>query len=104
MEDQGKRRLDSKGYVLIYKPRHKYSKPKNGWIHEHRAICENFIKRRLKKGECIHHLDENKENNKISNLMLFKSHSNHSSFHNKIKQFGLTGPVLKQINERWKKW
>lgn len=97
------KRLDRKGYVLIYTLNHKYSKPRKGWIYEHRAVVENFIKRRLKKGECVHHLDENKENNKISNLMLFKSHREHSKFHTKIKQFGFTGPVLKQINERWKK-
>lgn len=87
------------GYVLIYKPSHKYSQTKNGWIFEHRAIVEDFIKRSLKKGECIHHIDENKQNNNIENLMLFKNHGEHSSFHNKVKQFGFTNPILKQIEE-----
>ena len=96
------KRLDNKGYVLIYILNHKYSKPKKGWILEHRAAVENFIKRMLKKGECVHHIDEDKENNEIENLMLFKSHREHSKFHTKIKQFGFTGPILKQIDERWK--
>lgn len=99
MEDK---RLDKKGYVLIYLPDHKYSKPKRGWIYEHKVIVENFIKRRLKKGECIHHIDGDKKNNNIGNLMLFKSHKAHSSFHNKVRQFGFTGPILKQIDQRWK--
>jgi hypothetical protein len=97
-----KRKVDKKGYVLIYAPNHKYSKPKKGWIHEHRVIVENFIKRRLKENECIHHIDLNKSNNKLENLMLFKSHAKHSSFHNKIKQFGMTNPILREIRNRWK--
>ena len=95
-------KIDKKGYVLIYKPDHKYSKKKKGWIYEHRSIVEDFLNRRLKKGECIHHIDKNKQNNKIENLMLFKSHSEHSSFHNDIRQFGFTNPTLKKIKERWK--
>ncbi len=89
------------GYVEIFKPDHKYSKTKNGWILEHRVVVEDFLKRGLKSGECIHHLDENKQNNKIENLMLFKSHAKHSSFHTKIKQFGFTNPILRQIKKRW---
>ena len=97
-----KSKLDSKGYILIYKPNHKYSKPKKNWIYEHRVVVENYIKRRLKKNECIHHIDENKTNNKIRNLMIFKSHKAHSSFHNKIRRFGYTAPILRQIDNRWK--
>ena len=91
------------GYVLIYKPDHKYSQTKKGWIFEHRAVVEDFLKRRLKFGECIHHISKNKKNNKIENLMVFKSYKEHSSFHNKVKQFGFTNPVLRQIKNRWKK-
>jgi len=98
-----KKKLDKKGYVLIYKPNHKYSKTKKGWIYEHRAVVEDYLKRRLKKGECVHHLDEDKQNNKINNLMIFKSHKEHSKFHIKIKQFGFTNPVLMEIKNRWKK-
>ena len=96
------KKIDKKGYVLILKPDHKYSKTKNGWIPKHRAVTEDFIKRRLKKGECVHHIDFNKQNNKISNLMIFKSHKAHSSFHNRIRQFGLTNPIKRQIRDRWK--
>lgn len=96
------RKTDKKGYVLVYKPDHKYSNTKNGWIREHRAVVEDFIKRKLEKGECIHHIDGDKTNNQIGNLMLFKNHKEHSSFHNKIRQFGFTNPVLRQIRDRWK--
>ncbi|MCH8872064.1 HNH endonuclease [candidate division KSB1 bacterium] len=55
----------------------------------------------MKKGECIHHIDFNKKNNKIENLMLFKSNSAHQKFHIKIRQFGITNPILRQIKNRW---
>ena len=90
-----------KGYVLIYKPDHKYSLIKKGWILEHRAVVEDFLKRRLKSGECVHHIDGHKKNNKIENLMLFKNNAEHQKFHAKIKQFGFTTPILRQIEERW---
>ncbi len=69
----------------------------------HRAVVERFINRKLKKEEVVHHIDENKKNNKIENLMLFKSQSEHMKFHNKVRQFGFTNPILRQIEERWKK-
>ena len=96
------RRIDKKGYVKVLRNDHKYSKTKKGWIFEHRAIVENFIKRALVRGECIHHIDQNKQNNDINNLMIFRNHKEHSAFHNKVRQFGMTNPVKRQIENRWK--
>jgi hypothetical protein len=96
------KKKDKNGYVLVYLPNYTISKTKKGWILEHRAVVETFLNRSLKVGECIHHIDFNRHNNKIDNLMLFKSHKEHASFHNKLKQFGITNPIKKQINERWK--
>lgn len=96
-------KLDDKGYALIYIP--EYSNSKNsGWILCHRYLVEMKIGRELKKEEVIHHLDGNKQNNLIGNLMLFNSQKEHSSFHNKIRQFGYTQNIQKQIKERWKKF
>ncbi len=68
----------------------------------HRKVVEDFISRKLKKGEVVHHIDENKKNNKIENLMIFTTHKKHMQFHNKVKQFGFTNPILRQIKNRWK--
>ncbi|MCP6727468.1 MAG: HNH endonuclease [Patescibacteria group bacterium] len=102
VEKDRKQKRAKNGYVLVYKPEHRYSETKKGWILEHRSVMEDFLKRKLKKGECVHHIDMNKKNNKIENLMLFKSHDDHMKFHTKIKQFGMTNPIRRQIKNRWK--
>jgi hypothetical protein len=38
--------------------------------HEHRAVIERILGRRLKSNEIVHHLDENKRHNKSNNLVL----------------------------------
>jgi len=71
------------------------------WVQEHRLVVENFIGRKLTNEETIHHLDHNRMHNSIENLMLFPNQKEHKAFENKIKQFGITNPIMKQINERW---
>ena len=70
---KGGRRIDEKGYVRI-------SVGKKKWRYEHRLVVEKHIKRPLKKEEHIHHIDGNKSNNHISNLLLLPSAAEHSRF------------------------
>ena len=79
------------------KPKYKLIKG----IQEHRLVVEKKIKRKLKKKEVIHHINGNKLNNQIHNLMLFPSQKEHASFHSKITQFGFTQPIRTQIKNRW---
>ena len=44
---------------------------------QHRIIAEIKIGRKLRKGEVVHHIDENKTNNDPNNLMVFSSSSEH---------------------------
>lgn len=91
----GERVINLAGYVEIkVGPGSKYKL-------EHRIVVENFIGRKLKKNEIIHHINLNKTDNRIDNLMIFKSNMEHSKFHAKIRQFGYTNPVKRQIKERW---
>ena len=71
------------------------------WIAEHRLVSEEKIKRQLTNEEIIHHLDFDKKNNKIENLMVFKNQKAHQKFHLKIRQFGMTNPIRRQIENRW---
>ncbi len=50
-------------------------------VDEHRLVFERFLGRKLRKGETIHHIDGNKSNNDIDNLMLFPTLSAHAKYH-----------------------
>jgi hypothetical protein len=90
---QLEKKFNNEGYLEIFI---------NGvWILEHRFIVERFLNRKLTKEEIVHHIDGNKLNNNISNLFLFKSQKNHKSFENKVRQFGFTNPIKRQILNRW---
>lgn len=61
-------KIISKGdynYALV--PEHPNA-TKNGYVLEHRIIVENHIGRLLKNNEIIHHINENKKDNRIENL------------------------------------
>ena len=94
---KGGRHINSHGYVEIR------DSIKKKYYLEHIKVVETFIKRTLKKSEVIHHINEIKTDNRIENLMIFPNPSAHKSFHTKIRQFGFTTPILKQIEKRWKK-
>jgi len=99
-ENHYKWKLNKSGYRTIYLPKHPNSS-KQGYVAEHRLIVEQKIGRHLTKEEVVHHIDEDKQNNKIENLMLFKTNSLHQKFHTKIRQFGMTGPRLLEMENRW---
>lgn len=54
---------------------------KTGGRHDHRRIAEKMLGRPLKKGEIVHHEDENKRNNDPSNLRVFASQADHARYH-----------------------
>ena len=66
-------------YWLIFKPEHPDADGK-GYIREHRLIMEQYLGRRLKNNELIHHKNENTKDNRIENLELI-SRSNHIKVH-----------------------
>lgn len=71
--------IDSKGYVMIYKPTYEGSYA-NGFIAEHVYLMEQSIGRKLNKNEVVHHKDGNKRNNDMENLVLM-TRSSHMKLH-----------------------
>lgn len=70
------------GYILVYCPDHPNSR--SGYIQEHRLVMSNYLCRPLDSFEHVHHLNENKTDNRIENLELC-SNVGHGNAH--IAQF-----------------
>lgn len=64
--------------------KHKFY-PKIYGRHAHRVIAELMLGRPLKKGEVVHHIDENRDNNDPNNLMIFESQAAHAAWHAAIR-------------------
>lgn len=75
-------KIDRDGYIAIYMPEHPNSNKKH-YIYEHHKIMSEFLGRPLEKGEVVHHIDRNRKNNNITNLILFSSNSEHMKTHYK---------------------
>ena len=71
------------GYIEIYAPTHPH-KNKRNCVYEHQLVMEKHIGRYLEKGEVVHHIDFDKTNNDISNLMLM-TNSEHAKYHAKLR-------------------
>ena len=67
--------VDKNGYRIIYKPDSPYSWS-NGFIFEHRLVVSEYLNRKLKITEHVHHKNGNKLDNSLDNLrvMLKESH------------------------------
>lgn len=74
---KGGRKLDSCGYVLVKHPK---SRRKDGYIQEHRLIMEEFLGRELEEDEDVHHINGDKQDNRIENLSVIKR-SEHMRLH-----------------------
>lgn len=61
--------LSERGYVLVKLPNVK--RMKSGYSYEHRIVIEMKIGRLLNTDEVVHHIDGDKTNNRLENLMLF---------------------------------
>lgn len=77
----GHKKERSDGYIAVYFPDHPCSSS-DGYIMEHILVMEAIIGRHLRDFECVHHINENKKDNRKENLKLM-TNSEHMSFHSK---------------------
>lgn len=77
---KGNTKRNSTGYLMIKLPEHPF-KTKAGYILYHRHILEQFLGYYLNPKEYhVHHIDFNKTNNDVSNLIAIR-HSAHNRLH-----------------------
>lgn len=82
MEMEQRRYVRDNDYVLLYRPDH--PRANNGFVREHVYVMEQHIGRYLQSGEEVHHIDLDKSNNNISNLVILTK-SQHMKVHYKIR-------------------
>lgn len=73
------RTQDKNGYVRMYAGNHLFSKGRK-MIAAHIMVIEAHIGRALTENECVHHINENKQDNRLGNLQLMTK-AQHSKLH-----------------------
>ena len=73
------------GYWTVYCPDHPRAMNIRR-VYEHILVAEKKYGRFIKKGEPIHHVDFDRQNNKLNNLYLCKNHEEHKKLHYSLEE------------------
>ena len=73
---KGGRTVAPHGYVLVRRTGHHLADVR-GYVYEHRLVAEQKIGRRLRKGEQVHHIDGDRQNNHPDNLHVCANKGEH---------------------------
>jgi hypothetical protein len=95
----GHTRKWGQGYIVEEAPNHPACNI-DGFVLQHRLVMESHLGRYLSSKEIVHHIDEDKTNNAIDNLMLFPNPAAHRAEHNRMKGANLDeSKVLEALQE-----
>jgi hypothetical protein len=73
-------RILNGGYEYILQRDHPYA-DRHGYVATHRLVMERHLGRRLGPEEVVHHKNRNRTDNRIANLQLCASNSEHMKIH-----------------------
>ncbi len=79
--------------------KYKAKRIKGKVVSTHRWVMEEHLGRKLIKGEIVHHIDGDKSNNDINNLMLFPTKGAHTKFHYEERGWLIAGKNKKKLIE-----
>lgn len=83
------------GYLYELCPEHPKANP-FGFVKQHRLVVERDLGRLLRRSEHVHHRDEDKTNNALSNLQVV-SKAEHMAIHQKLRRLAKYPPLTKKI-------
>lgn len=81
MNGYGHTKAHGSGYVLVYVPKHPHAHA-DGYVMFHTVLMERAIGRYLTENEVVHHINHNRKDNRLENLMLMDK-KEHMSMHMK---------------------
>lgn len=77
---RGGKTESTNGYVMVNMPDHPFCNSR-GYVPEHRLVMETYLGRLLKQTEQVHHINGIRSDNRIENLVVFESRSEHCKHH-----------------------
>lgn len=77
---RGGRIVEPRGYVLLRLPDHPNADVR-GYVYEHVVVMAEHLGRALVPPEVVHHVSEDHGDNRIDNLVLCASRSEHAALH-----------------------